>query len=56
MYKCNNCGETFYIPVKQSFESLYGVGDEFDYEYGYVEECPFCESEDIIERDEIENG
>lgn len=52
MYKCGECGKTFYEPniINTTFESYYDVTSYFGSRHPlklYV--CPFCEDENIEE-------
>jgi len=56
MYKCKECGNIFSEEElkKVSYESYYGVSDEFNYSCKTVDVCPNCGEhnyEEYIEED-----
>lgn len=56
-YVCNNCRRRFAEPkqVRTTYESYYGVASIFPNGNAlYVEECPYCGSDDIEEREYVE--
>lgn len=59
MYYCKNCKENFEEPKRIfiTYEKMYGLLNEFlnftPYEY---EVCPFCKSENFIEKEGRENN
>ena len=54
VYFCNECGCSFVEPQVIKLEDFYGVGGEFPYsEDGFIDLCPYCESNDIEEQIDI---
>ena len=53
-YICNECNCGFVEPKAVIIDEFYGIVREFNYPSdGFVDLCPYCESNDIVEQIDI---